>query len=79
MSETQTDKFKALEELCDEELTEIHRKAEELISAREAARKKEALKEIRRIAKEHDLEISARRKRRKSDQPLRRPKKTESA
>ena len=51
-----------LDKLADDELRQIAARTRELLEGRKATRQKQALAEIRKLAKAHDLDISAKAK-----------------
>ena len=65
----------ALEGLPDEELREVVKKGQALLAAREQERRREALREIQRIAREHGLTVEGGEPKRRRGRP---PKEKES-
>lgn len=61
--------FAALAEQSDEQLHALIRRAEEVLAARKEQRTRSALDQIRRIAKEHGLDIAVKNPGRKRGRP----------
>ncbi|GGC12678.1 hypothetical protein GCM10011494_34400 [Novosphingobium endophyticum] len=61
--------FAALAEQSDEQLHALIRRAEEVLTARKEQRTRSALDQIRRIAKEHGLDIAVKNPGRKRGRP----------
>ncbi len=68
-SMAQSPLFTELEQHSDEALGRLVERAREILAAREEQRKKSAVEEIRRIAKEHGLDIAVKKPGRKRGRP----------